>query len=87
MPNDAAAEKAGSAEHSDDATARYHHDFKFASLCRSFSLLGVEEPIRAIEQSFAMMKSFTGSVAVGRPPLTIVSLLVRPEARLPHLPD
>src|SRR6185503_15838460 len=27
------------------------------------SLLGGEEPIRAIERSFAMMKSFTGSVA------------------------
>lgn len=25
--------------------------------------------------------------AVGRPPLAIDSLLVRPEARLPHLPD
>jgi hypothetical protein len=25
--------------------------------------------------------------AVGRPPLAIESLLVRPEARLPHLPD
>ncbi|SIN99798.1 hypothetical protein SAMN05443247_01285 [Bradyrhizobium erythrophlei] len=25
--------------------------------------------------------------AVGRPPLAIVPLLVRPEARLPHLPD
>jgi hypothetical protein len=25
--------------------------------------------------------------AVGRPPLAIVSLLVRPEARPPHLPD
>jgi hypothetical protein len=25
--------------------------------------------------------------AVGRPPLAIASLLVRPEARLPHLPD
>jgi hypothetical protein len=47
-----------------------------------------EEPIR-VEQSFAMMKSFTGSgsVAVGRPPLTIDSLLVRPEAQLPRLPD
>jgi hypothetical protein len=42
----------------------------------------VEEPIRAIGQSFAMMKSFTGSVAVGRPPLTIDSLLVHPEKRL-----
>jgi hypothetical protein len=46
----------------------------------------VEEPIRTIEQSFAAMRSFTGSVAVGRPPLIIDSLLV-PEARLPHLPD
>jgi hypothetical protein len=34
------------------------------------------DPERAIEQSFAMMKSFTGGVAVGRPPLTIDSLLV-----------
>jgi hypothetical protein len=25
--------------------------------------------------------------AVGRPPLAIAALLVRPEARLPHLPD
>jgi hypothetical protein len=79
MPNDAAAEKAGSAEHGDGATVRCHHD--------SNSPVYVEEPIRAIEQSFAMMKSFTGSVAVGRLPLTIDSLLVRPEARLPHLPD
>src|SRR6266568_3632310 len=31
-----------------------------------------EEPIRAIEQSVAMMKSFTGSVAVGRPPLLLI---------------
>src|SRR5437762_13698101 len=37
----------------------------------SVSLLG-GEPIRAIEQSFAMMKSFTGSVAVGRPPLLLI---------------
>ena len=41
-------------------------------LCRSISLLAGEEPIRAIEQSFAMMKSFTGSVAVGRPPLLLI---------------
>src|SRR6266700_7735203 len=41
-------------------------------LCRSVSLLAGEEPIRAIEQSFAMMKSFTGSVAVGRPPLLLI---------------
>jgi len=53
----------------------------------SVSLLGGEEPIRAIEQSLAMMKSFTGSVAVSRPPSTIDSLLVRPEAQLPRLPD
>jgi len=44
-------------------------------------------PGAAIEQSFAMMKSFTGSVAVSRPPSTIDSLLVRPEAQLPRLPD
>jgi hypothetical protein len=25
--------------------------------------------------------------AIGRPPLAIAPLLVRPEARLPHLPD
>ena len=85
MPNDAAAEKAGSAEHGDGATVRYHHDSNRQFMC-SVSLLG-GEPIRAIEQSFAMMKSFTGSVAVGRPPLTIDSLLVRLEARLPRLPD
>ena len=50
MPNDAAAEKAGSAEHGDGATVRCHHHTQIASLCRSFSLLVVEEPIRAIEQ-------------------------------------
>jgi hypothetical protein len=35
----------------------------------------------------AMMKSNGRLDAVGRPPLAIVPLLVRPEARLPHLPD
>ena len=87
MPNDAAAEKAGSAEHGDGATVRCHHDSNSPVHVGASHCLGCEEPIRAIEQSFAMMKSFTGSVAVGRPPLAIDSLLVRPEARLPHLPD
>jgi hypothetical protein len=41
----------------------------------------------SIEQPFAMMKSFIGSSTVGRPPLAIDFLQVRPEARLPHLPD
>ena len=86
MPNDAAAEKARSAEHGDDATVRYHHDSNSPVYVRASHCLGART-IRAIEQSFAMMKSFTGSVAVGRPPLTIDSLLVRPEAQLPCLPD
>jgi hypothetical protein len=43
MPNDAAAEKAGSAEHGDGATVRCHHDSN-RQLCRSFSLLVVKEP-------------------------------------------
>jgi len=111
---------------------------QIASLCRSFSLLVVEEPIRAIEQPInlarhdevVLMQSFdllgvqrdsritpaeclgdgllsrqahrlsenaerfpeivesNGPLdAVGRPPLAIVCSLVRPEARLPHLPD
>jgi hypothetical protein len=113
---------------------------QIASLCRSFSLLVVEEPIRAIEQPInlarhdevVLMQSFDlpgvqrdsritaaeadvwvmafclGKLtdflnnaerfpeivesngppdAVGRAPLAIASLLVRPEARLPHLPD
>src|SRR5438046_605175 len=49
MPNDAAAEKAGSAEHGDGATVRCHHNSN-RQLCRSFSLLVVKEPISAIEQ-------------------------------------
>jgi hypothetical protein len=113
---------------------------QIASLCRSFSLLVVEEPIRAIEQPInlarqdevVLMQSFdllgvqrdsritpaeadvwvmafclgkltdfpnnaerfpeivesNGPLdAVARPPLAIVCSLVRPEARLPHLPD
>jgi hypothetical protein len=60
MPNDAAAEKAGSAEHGDGATVRCHHDSN--SLIHVIaSLLDVEGPIRAIEQPLAIMKSFTGS--------------------------
>ena len=43
--------------------------------------------LRARQQPLTMTKSFTGSRAVGRPPLAMDSLLVRPEARLPHLPD
>jgi hypothetical protein len=62
MPNDAASEKAGSAEYGDRAIVRYHHDSNW-----QFISNGAPD-------------------AVGRPPLAIVSLLVRPEARLPHLP-
>src|SRR6185295_19388443 len=61
MPNDAAAEKARSAEHGDGATVRYHHD-NSPVYVGAVTAWG-EEPIRAIERSFAMMKSFTGSVA------------------------
>jgi hypothetical protein len=82
MPNDAAAEPPNTVTVRPFVTTMT----QFASLICSVSLLG-GEPIRAIEQSFAMMKSFTGSVAMGRPPLTIDSLLVRPEAQLPRLPD
>jgi hypothetical protein len=64
MPNDAAAEKAGSAEHGDGPIVRCHHGFN--------------SPIRA--------ESNGPPDAVGRPPLVIDSLLVRPEARLPLLP-
>jgi hypothetical protein len=65
MPNDAAAEKAGSAKHGDGAICRYRHNSN--------------SPIRAGSKG--------RPDAVGRPPLAIVSLLVRPEARPPHLPD
>ena len=47
MPNDAAAEKAGSAEHGDGATVRCYHD---SNRQLGFSLLVVKEPIWAIEQ-------------------------------------
>src|ERR1700730_15056870 len=43
MPNDAVAEKAGTAEHGDGATVRCHHD-------SNSPMLVVEEPIQAIEQ-------------------------------------
>jgi hypothetical protein len=65
MPNDAAAEKAGSAEHGDGPIVRCHHD--------SNSPIHVE-----IERP---------SGYGGPPALAIDSLLARPEARLPHLPD
>ena len=69
MPNDAAAEKARSAEHGDCTTVRYHHDSNSPVYVERLTVWGGEEPARVIEQSFAMMRSFTGSVAVGRPPL------------------
>ena len=47
MPSDAAAEKAGSAEHGDGATVRCYHD---SNRQLGFSLLVVKEPIWAIEQ-------------------------------------
>ena len=47
MPSDAAAEKAGSAEHGDGATVRCYHD---SNRQLSFSLLVVKEPIWANEQ-------------------------------------
>jgi hypothetical protein len=47
----------------------------------------LDGPIRAIEQPLAIMKYFLGNPVVGRPPLAIGSLLVRPEARLRHLRD
>src|SRR6266481_3805501 len=50
MPNDASAEKAGSAKHGDGATVRCHHDSNSPVYVGSFSLLVVEGPIRAIEQ-------------------------------------
>ena len=61
MPNDAAAEKSGSAEHGDGTTVRCHHN-KFASLCRSFSLRVVEEPSRRSSSRStlrAILKSFS----------------------------
>jgi len=64
MPNDAAAEKAGSAEHGDGAIVRCHHD----------------------SNSPTHLGSNGHPDAVGRPPLAIVSLLVRPEARPAYLP-
>jgi hypothetical protein len=63
MPNDAAAEKAGSAEHGDGAIVRCHHDSN--------------SPIHANGRPDAV----SGLQSA------IVSLLVRPEAQLPHLPD
>jgi hypothetical protein len=48
MPNDPAAEKASSAEHSDGATARCHHDSNSPVMSKSLALGLVEVPIRAI---------------------------------------
>jgi hypothetical protein len=139
MPNDAAAEKAGSAEHGDGASVRCHHDsnppvYIGAShtlwsrnpsaieqpinlarhdevvLMESFDLLGAQRDSRttSAEADVRVMAFCLGKLtdflnkaarfpeivesngpldAVGRPPLAIVPLLERPEARLPHLPD
>jgi hypothetical protein len=140
MPNDAAAEKSGSAEHSDGATVRCHHESNSpvdvgASHClwwrdpsgrssnpsillamtKSFScspldLLGAqrnsritpaEADVRVMGFCLGRLTDFLNKIrrfpeivksnghpdAAARPPLAIDSLLVRPEARLPHLPD
>jgi hypothetical protein len=44
MPNDATAEKAGSAEHGDDAIVCRYHDSKFANLCGIERLSGCGQP-------------------------------------------
>jgi hypothetical protein len=50
MPNDAAAEKASSAEHGDGVTARCHHDSNSPVHVGVSLTLVVEGPIRALEQ-------------------------------------
>ena len=133
MPNDAVAEKAGTAEHGDGATVRCHHDSNLpvhvgTSHClksrdyrgncattrhdevfQSFDLLGAQRNSRItlaeadvrvmafrlgkltnllnrVERFPEIVKSNGPPDAVGRPPSAIDSLLVRPEARPPHLP-
>ena len=134
MPNDAAAEKAGSAEHGDGATIRCHHDSnspihvgaftagsrgtypgdrvttRHDEVRQSFDILGAqrdsritpaEADVRMMAFCLGKLTNFLNKVerfpeivessgaldAVGRPPLAIDSLLVRPIARLPRLPD
>jgi hypothetical protein len=43
--------------------------------------------LNKVERFPEIVESSGALVAVGRPPLAIDSLLVRLEARLPHLPD
>ena len=43
--------------------------------------------LNKVERFPEIVESNGAPDAVGRPPLAIDSLLVRPEARLPHLPD
>jgi hypothetical protein len=76
MPNDAAAEKASSAEHGDSATARCHHDSDSPVHVGVSLTLVVEGPIRALEQPddlLAMMtSSFSCARTVGQKPIPIV---------------
>ena len=63
MPNDAAAEKAGSAKHGDGATVRCHHDPN-SPVYVGASHAVVEEPIPAIEQPINLAD---GSAQPSRP--------------------
>ena len=52
-----------------------------------FCLGKLTDFLNKVERFPEIVESNGAPDAVGRPPLAIDSLLVRPEARLPHLPD
>jgi hypothetical protein len=54
---------------------------------RAFCLGKLTDFLNKSSASLKIVESNGPLDAVGRPPLAIDSLLVRPEARLPHLPD
>ena len=102
MPNDAAAEKAGSAEHGDGAIGRCHHDSNSPIHVGAFTagsrgtypgdrVTARHDEVfhrQSFDQRFPEIVESNGPPeAVGRPPLAIDSLLVRPEAQLSRLPD
>lgn len=58
-------------------------DFRVMAFC----LGKLANFLNKVERFPAIVESNGPPDAVGRPPFAIASLLVRPEARLPHLPD
>ncbi len=63
MPNDAAAEKASSAEHGDGAAARCHDDSNSPIHVGISLTMVVEGPIRALEQPDDLLAMMTSSLA------------------------